>query len=171
MTGDGQERSLTAHVTWPAYRPGRRELRPALTPALLLVIWGVLRFAPKIDPRRDNYDKFAAAYDITVAAVLALIFAIHLMMLALGLGYHLPVARIAPALIGALFVIIGNVMPLARSNFVFGIRTPWTLSNDRVWARTHRLAGYTLLKLQSFGQCQPTRWSRSLTHLTPHLRR
>jgi hypothetical protein len=38
----------------------------------------------------------------------------------------------------------GNVMLRARSNFMFGIRTPWTLSNDDVWARTHRFAGYTM---------------------------
>jgi uncharacterized membrane protein len=24
------------------------------------------------------------------------------------------------------------------------VRTPWTLSNDRVWTRTHRLAGYSM---------------------------
>jgi uncharacterized membrane protein len=51
---------------------------------------------------------------------------------------------VALALVGALFVVIGNVLPLARSNFMFGIRTPWTLSSDRVWVRTHRLGGYMM---------------------------
>ena len=36
------------------------------------------------------------------------------------------------------------MMPLVRPNWWVGIRTPWTLSNDRVWARTHRLAGYCM---------------------------
>ena len=33
-------------------------------------------------------------------------------------------------------------MPKIRSNFFFGIKTPWTLSDPRVWERTHRLGGY-----------------------------
>jgi dienelactone hydrolase len=49
--------------------------------------------------------------------------------------------RVTPFLVGAMFVVIGNVMPRARPNWLFGIRTPWTLSNDRVWERTHRLGG------------------------------
>ena len=121
-----------------------RSVGAFFTPILLLGIWGILRGVPTIDPRRENYEKFTGAYDVAVAATLTLLFATHLIVLALGLGYHVAVARLGPALLGALFVIVGNVMPLARSNFMFGVRTPWTLSNDRVWSRTHRLAGYTM---------------------------
>jgi uncharacterized membrane protein len=44
-------------------------------------------------------------------------------------------------LLGALFIVLGIVMPRTRSNWWLGVRTPWTLSSDRVWERTHRLAG------------------------------
>jgi uncharacterized membrane protein len=43
-----------------------------------------------------------------------------------------------------LFVVLGNALPRARQNWWFGIRTPWTLTNERVWTRTHRVAGYLL---------------------------
>ena len=115
-----------------------------IAPALLLVSWGLLRGAPTLDPRRENFAKFAGAYDTTVAALLTLGFVVHLIVLALGLGYQVSIGRVGPALVGVVFIIVGNVMPLARSNFMFGVRTPWTLSNERVWARTHRLAGYTM---------------------------
>jgi uncharacterized membrane protein len=49
------------------------------------------------------------------------------------------------AIVGAALVAIGNVLPRARPNWWFGIRTPWTLSNDRVWERTHRIGGYVLM--------------------------
>jgi uncharacterized membrane protein len=32
-------------------------------------------------------------------------------------------------------------VPRARPNWFVGIRTPWTLSSDRVWEKTHRLGG------------------------------
>ena len=44
--------------------------------------------------------------------------------------------------LGLMFILLGNLMPLVRSNFIFGIRTPWTLSSDTVWTRSHRVGGY-----------------------------
>ncbi|UJR84459.1 SdpI family protein [Sandaracinus amylolyticus] len=34
------------------------------------------------------------------------------------------------------------LLPRVRRNAVVGIRTPWTLASDEVWARSHRLGGY-----------------------------
>jgi uncharacterized membrane protein len=36
---------------------------------------------------------------------------------------------------------MGNFMGKLTRNFFVGIRTPWTLVNDEVWLRTHRLGG------------------------------
>ena len=96
------------------------------------------------DRREPNYARFGDAYDTIVAAALLLILATHGIVLALALGHRVAVSRLVPALVGALFVVIGNVMPRMRPNWWFGVRTPWTLSNDRVWARTHRLAGFSM---------------------------
>lgn len=113
-------------------------------PALALAVWLLLRALPRIDPRRVNYAKFAGSYDAVVAAVVAMIVVIHLVVLGAGLGWPVPMDRVMPIALGALFVVIGNVLPRARSNWWFGIRTPWTLSNERVWERTHRVGGYLM---------------------------
>jgi uncharacterized membrane protein len=121
-----------------------RAVGAAFGPVFLVLLWQLLRFVPRIDPRAENYARFGEAYEVIVASVLVLMLVTHGIILAVALGYHVAVARIVPALVGALFVVIGNMMPLVRPNWWFGIRTPWTLSNDRVWARTHRLAGYCM---------------------------
>jgi uncharacterized membrane protein len=108
------------------------------------VLWGLMRLAPRLDPREENYRRFGEAYETMIASVLLLVLATHAIMLAIALGHHVPVGRLVPALVGALFVVIGNVMPRLRANWWIGVRTPWTLSSDRVWARTHRLAGYSM---------------------------
>jgi immunity protein, SdpI family len=41
-----------------------------------------------------------------------------------------------------LFIFLGNYMGKLRRNFWAGIRTPWTLTSDVVWERTHRLGGW-----------------------------
>ena len=113
-------------------------------PVFMLVLWQLMRLLPRIDPREPNYARFGDAYDTIVAATLLLLLATHGIILAVALGYDVAVPRLVPALVGGLFVVIGNVMPRMRSNWWFGVRTPWTLSNDRVWARTHRLAGFSM---------------------------
>lgn len=44
-------------------------------------------------------------------------------------------------LVKGLFLVIGNVMRKLRPNYTVGIRTPWTLANERVWDKTHRFGG------------------------------
>src|SRR3569623_156189 len=46
---------------------------------------------------------------------------------------------------GAVLVLVGNYLPKDRYNLVIGIRTPWTLADERVWDRTHRVIGVGLL--------------------------
>ncbi|PWH83426.1 hypothetical protein DIS18_02410 [Algibacter marinivivus] len=43
--------------------------------------------------------------------------------------------------IGILFMLLGNYMKTIKANYFIGIRTPWTLENESVWKRTHKLAG------------------------------
>lgn len=121
-----------------------RAVGAAFGPVFIILLTLLLRFVPRIDPRAENYARFGEAYEVIVASVLILMLVVHGIVLAVALGYHVSVARIVPALVGALFVVIGNMMPLVRPNWWFGFRTPWTLSNDRVWARTHRLGGYCM---------------------------
>jgi uncharacterized membrane protein len=85
-----------------------------------------------------------STYDLLVNSLLTVFLVMHAMILGVALGYGLPLERLIPALVGALFVVLGNALPRARPNWWFGIRTPWTLSNDRVWARTHRVGGYAM---------------------------
>jgi uncharacterized membrane protein len=113
-----------------------------LMPILMAVLALVLPFLPKIDPRGANFVKFRPTYDLVVNAIITMLGVIHVCMLGVGLGWPISMERITPLLVGGLLVLLGNVMPRARPNWWFGIRTPWTLSNDRVWERTHRLGGY-----------------------------
>lgn len=113
-------------------------------PILLLLVWGAMRGLPKIDPRRANYAKFQPTYDLVIGTVLTLVGLIHLTVLAYALGMPISIHRVAPIALGVMLIVIGNQLPRARSNWWFGIRTPWTLSNDRVWERTHRVGGYLM---------------------------
>ena len=135
-------------IHWDAHgnvnRYGSRLAGAFMLPAVILGMWVLLRALPRIDPRRANYAKFADTYDLLVNSLVALFLVMHFALLANALGWAVSMERVAPVLIGLEFIILGNALPRARPNWWFGIRTPWTLSNDRVWMRTHRVGGYLL---------------------------
>lgn len=115
-----------------------------LMPVMALLLWGLMRWLPRIDPRRANYARFQSTYDFLINALVTMLVVFHVLVLGKALGWPLPLNRIMPALVGLLLIAIGNVLPRARSNWWFGVRTPWTLSSEHVWARTHRVAGYLM---------------------------
>lgn len=124
---------------------GPRALGVFLMPLVMAGMWVLMRALPKIDPRRANYARMQGAYDLVVNATMTVMAIIHAMIIAAMLGARVPMPRLMPAVIGVLLVVVGNVLPRARPNWFFGIRTPWTLSNDRVWERTHRVGGYLMV--------------------------
>lgn len=112
-----------------------------LTVGIMVLIYFILAFVPRIDPRKENYKYFSKTYNIVLNAVLLLFFFVNMSTILQGLGYNVPMAYIAPIMAGLVFIIIGNYLRRVRSNYFMGIRTPWTLSNETVWKKTHRLSG------------------------------
>ncbi len=51
------------------------------------------------------------------------------------------VMRLAFALLGLLFALIGNYSPKIEQNSYLGVKIRWTLANKENWERTHRFAG------------------------------
>jgi uncharacterized membrane protein len=110
-------------------------------PIFLLGMWALVQVLPRIDPRGANYAKFGGAFEGIIVSVMLFMLALHLVVLRASLGYAVQMQRIIPIGIGVLFIVIGNLLPRARPNWFVGIRTPWTLSSDRVWEKTHRFGG------------------------------
>src|SRR5450756_1845627 len=112
-----------------------------LTPVLLLGLWALVRILPAIDPRGANYAKFGGAFEAIIGSLMLFLLGMHILLLRAALGYPAPMQRVVPFGIGILLIVIGNLLPRARPNWFVGIRTPWTLSSDRVWEKTHRFGG------------------------------
>lgn len=102
----------------------------------------MLRVLPKIDPRKRNYEKFQGAYDGFCIAMMLFLLAMTAVILSESFyPGRISVSMVVTALMGVLFVFLGNIMPKMKSNYFMGIKNPWTLSNTTVWNKTHRLAG------------------------------
>lgn len=118
----------------------------AAMPALVIASLAALTvLLPAISPRRFEIGSFAPVFALLMLTTQAFMLVVGLSMLLAGAGYAVPMPRIAMLSVGALLMVLGNYMGKLRKNFFIGIRTPWTLSSDAVWERTHRLGGWLFL--------------------------
>ena len=97
---------------------------------------------PDIDPKKHNYRKFEKVYQSFQ------LFMQIFMLLMVGIIVTeslwpgtVQVSTMVTALCAVLFMMIGNMMPKFRQNFFCGFKTPWALSDEIVWNKTHRLGG------------------------------
>lgn len=112
-----------------------------LGPMITMGIYLLMLVLPKIDPRRKNYDLFTGAYWVIRIALVLLTCIMGLITCFAALGYDLNVGLIVMLSVLGLFLLIGNQFGRIRPNYFVGIRTPWTLNNEEVWMKTHRLTG------------------------------
>jgi len=110
-----------------------------LVPGLAAGLLGLFALLPRVDPLRENVAAFRVHYDRFVVVFTAFLVAVHLAVLAVNLGYAVDVTTLAVAGGAALFYYLGTLLPHVEPNWFVGIRTPWTLSDDAVWERTHAL--------------------------------
>ncbi|MFH0977918.1 MAG: SdpI family protein [Candidatus Woesearchaeota archaeon] len=109
-------------------------------PFLITGLWILFLVIPLIDPLKKNIKKFLAYYDLLVLVIILFLLYVYVLTIVwnLGITYNMN-ALIVPAF-AVLFLIMGFIMRKSRRNWFVGIRTPWTLSSDYVWKKTHTLA-------------------------------
>jgi uncharacterized membrane protein len=112
-----------------------------LLPILALGIALLLAVIPQFEPRRLNLAQSTKAYLTGWIGGLVVLAGAHLLIVLAAVGRPANIVTIASLLVGGLLIAVGNYLGKARSNFFFGIRTPWTLSSDLSWDKTNRLGG------------------------------
>jgi len=96
---------------------------------------------PKIGPLKKNIQKFRKYYDTLIIIIVGFFFYIYLVTIVWNLGYRFKMNLLMiPAISGLLFY-LGILMEKTKRNWFIGIRTPWTLSSDKVWKKTHDVGG------------------------------
>lgn len=112
-----------------------------LLPAINIGLYLLFIALPYLDPKKENYKKFAATYHVFKNLILLVFFAIYLLTGFAGLGYQINIGLWIPAMIGVMFFIMGLYMEKLKLNWMMGFRNMWTLSSEVVWDKTNRLAG------------------------------
>jgi uncharacterized membrane protein len=119
-------------------------LFPAVMGLMLLLAVGL----PWLSPRHFQVEDFRATWDYIMMLVVGLfgyLFAVYLWNLLSGGQDPEVFGKAFLAGFFVAFALMGNVMGKVQRNFWMGVRTPWTLASETVWARTHREAAWTFV--------------------------
>jgi len=112
-----------------------------LMPFILIGLALLFNVIPRIDPLKKNIEKFRRYYDGFIILFLLFMLSIHLHGILWNIGIEINPFVILPIGFGLLFFCIGILCENTKRNWSIGIRTPWTLSSDVVWDKTHKIGG------------------------------
>ncbi|MCE9647315.1 MAG: SdpI family protein [Chloroflexi bacterium] len=116
-------------------------------PLVALGLFLLFLAIPNIDPLKANIAQFRKNFNLFTVLIVAFMLYVHGLTLAWNLGYqNYKISAILLPFMGFLFIAIGYLLEKAKRNFFIGIRTPWTLSSDSVWDKTHQV-GSTLFMI------------------------
>jgi immunity protein, SdpI family len=111
-----------------------------LMPLITLGMFLLFLVIPNIDPLKANIAQFRDAFNLFIVLIVGFMVYVHTLTLFWNLGYtSFGLGRALMPALGVLFIFLGYMIRKAKRNFFIGIRTPWTLSSDRVWDETHRI--------------------------------
>jgi uncharacterized membrane protein len=110
-------------------------------PVISLIMLAFFILIPKIDPLKENIKKFRKYFDIFVIIIILFLFYIYLLTILWNLGIRFEITQLIIPPIGILFFYAGVLTENSKRNWFIGIRTPWTISNEKVWNETNRLGG------------------------------
>ena len=112
-----------------------------LIPITLVGLALLFMAVPRIDPLRENIEKFRKYYDGFVILFMIFMIFVYLQTILWNIGIKISPNAFLPIAAGIMFIGVGILCENTRRNWFIGIRTPWTLSSDKVWDKTHRMAG------------------------------
>ena len=112
-----------------------------LMPIVSLVAALLFLLIPKIDPFKENIKKFKGYFEGFIIVILLFFLYIYLLSIFWNLGFRFNMIYFMIPSLAVLLYCAGILVEKAKRNWFIGIRTPWTLSSNQVWDKTHKIGG------------------------------
>ena len=112
-----------------------------LMPIISLGLFLLFILIPKIDPLKMNIEKFRKYFDGFIILIILFLFYLYLLTILWNFDNKFSMNQVLSPAFGILFFYCGILIEKVKRNWFIGIKTPWTLSNEKVWDKTHQLGG------------------------------
>lgn len=108
-------------------------------PVILLAFHAVCLLFTSLDKKQKEQNQKALGMIFWIIPAISLF--TNAIMYRAAFGKEINFAFLMPALMGAMFLFVGNYLPKVKQNSTLGIKMSWTLNNEENWNKTHRFAG------------------------------
>lgn len=106
-------------------------------PTIAVVLFLLFILLMKIDPLKRNIKEFSGYYDQFVLVFTIFLFYVYSLMIIWNMKIRFNMNYMLIPALGIFFLYIGFIFKKLKRNWFIGIRTPWTISDDTVWKKTH----------------------------------
>jgi uncharacterized membrane protein len=115
---------------------------PALfiLPCMSLVMFLTFAVISRIDPK-GKIKEFAVSFDSFTAIFFGLFAYVYTILILTGAGLSFDMNAVMAPFFSGLYLALAGLVENAKPNYFVGVRTPWTLENPEIWARTHERGG------------------------------
>ncbi len=120
-----------------------------IIPGIMLLLALMFWIIPGTDPLKKNIESFRRYFDLFVVLMFLFLLNLHYVVLSWNTGSQTDMALIMCVWFGILFYYAGLLCAKSRRNWFIGVRTPWTMSSDRVWDKTNKRVGF-LFQVSAF---------------------
>ena len=121
-----------------------------LWPFFSILIGGILMFtAKKVGQKEGEKDGKTILYVALITLIFFMILGFYFMIKAIQYNASEPgqmsvdIMKFIGIFLGIFQIILGYLMPKVSRNSVFGLKTRWSLSSDRVWRKSQRFCGFS----------------------------
>ncbi|MCX6775658.1 MAG: SdpI family protein [Candidatus Micrarchaeota archaeon] len=112
-----------------------------LMPLVITVSMLCIVLIPRVDPLKANIEKFRRHYDAFSVILALFFFYLYILTILWNVGMKFNMMQLMAPAFAVLFYYTGVMIENSKKNWFIGIRTPWTLSSEKVWNKTHKLGG------------------------------
>lgn len=113
-------------------------------PVIALAILLLLNALPHIAVYRRNIEKFYEQFYGFKAIILLFLLVVYLVNILPAYGYSFNIVFVILPALAVLYFYLGHVLKHIHRNYFIGFLSPWALSSDKLWNRTHRFGGAVL---------------------------
>ncbi len=113
-----------------------------LMPTMTLFIWILFLVLPNFDPKKDKYKLFQKEWQIIQTTFIGFFFYLHFLIFYISTNSKVQMLPFMFIGLGTFFILLGNYLSKIRQNYFIGVKTPWSLSSEDNWNKTHRYASW-----------------------------
>jgi len=110
-------------------------------PALAFIVLEIYMWIQKFDPLHKNAEEIKKYYE-GVGLVITLFFAyLQCITMLWNISATFSMSKALSPAFACLFIFIGYILPKTKQNWFLGVRTPWAMTNENNWQKTHEFGG------------------------------